>query len=243
MTPFYREGRSQATSVYGGQPGPQTDALWAYFSTGKFGPAPEGLPTGTGLPVALHDRPVVFRTFLKDAGSRGIAVGFPIGTHFGFDAGAVRLVDAWQGDFVDASSAWKGRGGMVATGQGGTVWSAPPGPAVVIGDKPEKWPTDSGPEKGYRFKGYRLDAKGVPTFMYEASGVRIAERFEPGGETLIRRRFEVRGLKPGQIAWIAIGPKAAAIIEGQGTAEVLTVGGIACIALTSDGAAVVNVSK
>jgi hypothetical protein len=132
---------------------------------------------------------------------------------------------------------------MVATGQGGAVWSAPPGPAVVIGDKPEKWPLESGPENGYHFKGYRLDPKGVPTFMYEASGVRIAERFEPGGDSLVRRRFEVRGLPSGQTAWIAIGPKAAAIIEGQGSAEILTIGSTPCIALTSDGAAVVNVSK
>jgi len=214
MTEFYKDGKGPIVDVYGGDPDKQTQALWAYFTIGQFAPAPEGLPTGKGLPLTLGDKPLVFRTFLKSAGSRGIAVGYPIGTHFGFDAGAVRLVDSWSGDFVDATSAWKGRGGEIAGGQGKVVWKAPAGPSLVIGDKPEAWPTATGRDAGYSFKGYRLDSKGVPTFLYYIGSVEVQERFEPGEELgSIRRTFTVSGVSAGQTVWLNVGPGAVSSIS------------------------------
>lgn len=206
MTEFYKDGKGAITDVFGGDPDTQSQALWAYFTTGEFGPAPEGLPTGKGLPVALGERPAVFRTFLKSAGSRGIAVGFPIGTHFGFDAAAVRLVDAWQGDFIDATSAWKGRGGEIAGGQGHSLWKAPAGPALVIGERPATWPSTTGRDAGYAFKGYRLDSAGVPTFLYRIGEAEVQERFEPAAGGGITRTFEISGLPAGATVWLNTGP-------------------------------------
>lgn len=224
MTAFYASGHGPVLDVLSGDPDKQTDALWVYFATGKMGPAPEGLPTaGAGLPVAVGDKPVVFRTFMKDAGSRGIAVGYPIGLHFGFDATAVRLVDAWQGEFIDASAAWKGRGGQVADGQGKTLWSAPAGPPLVIGAKPERWPAATGHEAGYQFKGYRFEKDGTPVFMYtvasgetgtSAAPISVEERFVPRPKpgVLLARRFELTGLTPGQTVWMDAGKGQCAVV-------------------------------
>ncbi len=210
MTAFfhYPDGKSQVKDVFGGEFDRQADALWAYFvssggptSAGGV-PAPEGLPAEGGLPLIVGSKPVVFRTFLKDGGSRGIAVGYPIGMHFGFDATGVRLVNAWKGEFIDATSSWKGRGGMTATGQGKTIWKAPAGPAIVIGPKPEAWPAEGADTK---FEGYRLNAAGVPTFLYRVGGAEVEEVFEPAEKGEIKRTFVVKGLKAGDVVWLATG--------------------------------------
>ncbi|QOI99557.1 MAG: c-type cytochrome [Phycisphaeraceae bacterium] len=219
MSAFYEMGRSSAVDVLSGDHERQPDAMWAYFQLGKFAPPPEGLPArGATLSLRVGERPRVFRSFLKNAGSRGIAVGYPSGLHFAFDATAVRLVEAWRGDFVDATGAWKGRGGTISGGQGPTVWTAPAGPAVVIGPAPEPWPRAGGVGAGYAYKGYELDASGVPTFTYTVTGegrtVTVRETFVPHGRAgaLIDRRFEL----------IGAGGLTVSINAGGGKAEVVT---------------------
>lgn len=208
MSAFYATGKGPVTDVFGGDPERQSEALWAYFTTSAGGGAgpPEGLPAANGLPLVVGDRPVVFRTFLKEAGSRGIAVGYPIGVHFGFDAAGVRLATAWKGEFVDATSAWKGRGGDVATGQGKAIWTAPAGPSLVIGARPAAWPDGASKEGGYRFEGYRLDDKGVPTFLYQVGASHVEEMFEPVDNGQIRRTFTVKNVPSGAIVWLNTGP-------------------------------------
>lgn len=166
MPAFWVTGNSAATSILGGEATKQIEALWAYFQQGEFAPLPEGIKVDAGLALKPNTTPLVFRTFLKDAGSRGIAVGYPgNGPHFGFDADQVRLRDAWTGEFVDASSAWRGRGGMKADGQGPQVWSAPDGPAILIAADVTTWPDATGPDAGTHFKGYEFNAKREPTFV------------------------------------------------------------------------------
>jgi hypothetical protein len=195
------------------------------------------------LKLTVGKRPIVMRTFLKDAGSRGIAIGFPAsagGLHFALDAENSRLVEAWSGDFLDATNVWAGRGGSVVGGQGPTVWKAPSGPALVIGLWPGtggagEWPTQTGRDVGWSFRGYKLDHEGVPTFMYRAPAgagaagtVDVLERIEPTGRgNEFKRTFEVRGLPAGANVWVNAGPKAAesapvgnaAAIEGSDQAD------------------------
>lgn len=214
MPSFYENGIGAVTSVFGGDSVKQSDAMWAYFNLGEFMPAPDGITKPEGYVIKVGSRPVVMRTFLRDGGSRGIAVGFPdsLGAiHFAFDAEKVRLVDAWQGTFLNASGAWAGRGGNVTGGQGSGLWSAPNGPAIVIGEKaPTTWPTLSGRDAGYRFKGYRLDDKGFPTFEYdvkvsEQATAHVMERFEPTADKKIKRTFEIKGLPKGASVWLRNG--------------------------------------
>lgn len=211
MTNFFTtNGTSAITEVFGGEGHKQADAMWAYFTLGEFMPAPAGIQQAKGLQIRVGDRPRVMRTFMKNAGSRGIAVGYPEamgGVHFAFDAEAVRLVEAWRGDFLDASGAWANRGGTIVGGQGGRVWSAPKGLALVVGTQPKAWAETTGREAGLRFRGYTLDERGIPTIMYDmprndgsARGISVRERFEPTGAATegrpagIRRAFEVSGI-------------------------------------------------
>lgn len=232
MPSFYENGVGAVSDVFGGDSVKQADALWAYFNLGEFMPAPEGLTKSDGYVIKVGTRPVVMRMFMKDAGSRGIAVGYPesLGSiHFAFDAEQVRLSDAWQGAFLNASGAWAGRGGNTAGGQGSIVWTAPPGPALVFGAEPKQWPTLTGRDGGYRFRGYRLDEKGVPTFDYEATltgkiAVQISERFEPTADKRIKRTFTVTGLPDGQRIWLRQGKSATENASILNVAEVRTSG-------------------
>lgn len=213
MSEFYAAGKSSAVDVFKGSHLQQPEAMWAYFQLGEFGPAPSGLGSkGNDVKLAPDSRPVVFRSFLSHAGSRGIAVGYPAGVHFAFDGNAVRLVEAWKGDFMDASGAWKGRGGNVTGGQGKAVWTAPKGAPIALGNQqPAAWPEKTGKDAGLAFKGYILDEAGIPTFQYSLkSGDRtltVAERFTPGptGEALFTRVLNVKGAK-GAPFWINAGP-------------------------------------
>ncbi len=207
MSEFFLNGRSSVTTVLGGDHEKQTDALWSYFQLGKLAPSPDGLTVKGSMTLRVGDKPVVFRSFLEHAGSRGVAVGFPIGLHFAFDADTCRLVEAWQGDFIDATGAWKSRGGSVTGGNGKPVWTAPVGPSVVVGPQPAEWPKVPGVEAVVQFKGYELNLQGVPTFNYTIdAGVRkivVHERFEPTGSKtlLIGRTFKIEGAK-GLELWI-----------------------------------------
>ncbi|MCC6970679.1 MAG: c-type cytochrome [Phycisphaerales bacterium] len=201
MIAFFQTGSSNYKDLYAGDATKQIEALWAYFSLGEFAPAPVGLPSeNRGLVLPVGDKPVVFRSFLKNAGSRGIAVGFPAGLHFAFDAASARLVEAWRGDFIDASGAWKDRGGGITPEKGDIVWNAPKGPALLIaGEKPAAWPDKA----DVSFKGYSLDAAGAPTFNWVQAGVTIAEKFEPvDAGKAIKRTFTIGGLPPGAKVWL-----------------------------------------
>lgn len=206
MPTFYPGATGAVTSVLGGDPAKQADAMWAYFNMGGFMPEPDGLPGGNPMLVQVRDRPVVLRTFLKSAGSRGIAVGFPSGMHFAYDAGECRLVEAWKGAFLDASGAWANRGGTEAGGQGPRVWQGSAKPTVMVAAAGAMEPGDG---SAPAFNGYSLDEGGVPTFYSHLtqpgdSGVEviIEERFAPAGDGKFRRHFNVRGVMEGVEVWI-----------------------------------------
>lgn len=209
MPAFYATGKGAVTDIFNGDPDKQADAMWAYFTLGEFAPAPEGVPDSKGFALRVADRPLVFRTFLKDAGSRGIAVGFPgNGPHFAFDAATCRLVSAWHGAFLDASGAWAGRGGQVTDGQGDGDWK---GECVTIVPKPDSTEEAWAPFATIvvsRFGGYTLDKAGVPTFRYTVQGtnreskpagtvLQVEDRFEPDAkaDVLFKRSFIVRGME------------------------------------------------
>lgn len=169
MPDFGTGNASTLADVLDGDMRRQSDAMWCYFRLGERMPAPDGVEPTRGLEIVVDRRPVVMRAFLPAAGARGIAVGTPVGVHYAFDAEAVRLVDAWQGDFLDASGSWAGRGGNTLGGEGDVVWTAPPGPAFSFFDDPDHWPhwpAEAGIRTDFRFRGYRLDREGTPTFLY-----------------------------------------------------------------------------
>jgi hypothetical protein len=204
MPGFFEAGESPIQEVLDGDAVAQAEAMWAYFSLGASMPPPVGLPSSGGLQLQVGERPLVHRTFFADS-PRIIAVGLPIGVHYAFDATEVRLLQIWKGDFLDAGAAWSGRGGQVAGGQGPASWQAPEGPALIGKDADLA-----------EFAGYRLDAAGLPTFLYHFSAATVEEHIAPDPDraSQLLRKLKIQDLPEGTSFWFRAGRAKLSEIQG-----------------------------
>jgi mono/diheme cytochrome c family protein len=240
MPSIILDGRTMLDTVLGGNADAQAEAMWAYLSLGPTLPLPEGLQPLKGLTLTVADRPVVLRTFMPEAGSRAVAVGYPGGVSTVFDAAQCRLAYTWTGNFLDVSPVWAGRGGNPAKVLGTKFWTAPPGCPWGLG---EKGPPDFAaqakdplfgallPEgqvyQGERilyFEGYKLDNAGQPTFSYrlgadEKKSVKIMEQPLPlrsSAAVGLERHFKV-DLQPGPDVWLHLGAaKKVRLLDAKG---------------------------
>lgn len=186
MPQAFVDGKSTLSTVLNGDPKGQAEALWTYLSLGPGLPLPEGMEPPKGLTVLVKDRPEVLRTFMTEAGSKAIAVGYPGGVNVAFSADQCRLAYSWAGNFIDASPVWNNRGGAPAKLLGPKFWSAPAGhpwgltsgaaqppdfaaratnPAFGLPLPLEPARVYDGP-MAVKFDGYALDKDGRPTFRY-----------------------------------------------------------------------------
>mgnify|MGYP004237773325 FL=1 len=122
------------------------------------------------------------------AGFRGIAVGFPGGLNYAFDANNGTLSGLWSGDFVSAR--WDGQGAGGFNPASRPIQLARDLSIFTLGDHKKPWPLkpfmdDENPVNpdpqyprnlGYRFRGYYLDEEKVPTFMYSMQEIYIEDR-------------------------------------------------------------------
>lgn len=254
MPTVFPEGHSTITDVDNGNADAQAADIWAYLSLGKGLPLPEGLEPPKGLVLTVKDRPVLIRSFMPEAGSRCIAVGYPGGVSTTFDAATCRLAYAWSGNFLDASPVWDNRGGAPAKVLGSIFWRGPASCAVGVttsaeppdfaarakdpayGALPPQGQTYQGTRQ-LRFKGYEIDKQGAPTYEYqldpeEAHPVDVSERAEPlhsiAGTGLGRRL--TLSVPADATAWLLAGEAGAEpqFLDAQGMPVKLD--------LTSDGA-------
>jgi cytochrome c2 len=224
MPQAFVDNKSLLATVYGGNPKLQAEAVWAYLSLGPGLPLPEGMEPPKGLVIAVKDRPEVVRTFLPDAGTKAITVGYPGGVSVAFSADQGRLAYAWAGNYLDASPVWNNRGGNPAKLLGPKFWTAPAGHPWALTANPEAVPDFlaranspafgaplplepariyDGPE-AVRFDGFSLDKAGRPTFRYtlaegpKGTTLKVAETPAPlkgGIASGVARKFEVE--RPG----------------------------------------------
>ncbi len=163
MPSFWPNGVAANQAILGGDTDRQIAALLAFAKLGKG--EPEGFPATTKGEFELipTDRPIVQRTFLKDTGTHAILVGFPAGIHLAYDGLGARPSLLWKGKFFDAYNTWFTRA---------APFEKPLGEVIAT------WPSPAGVEK-VRFGGYRLDEKGVPSFLWSVGNTQVIETFEP----------------------------------------------------------------
>lgn len=172
-------GKSLLPQVLGGDTRAQIEAVWMFLSEGRNASEPYGLGRNP-IPLVAAGEPVIYRNFIRGAGPRAIGVGYPEKVNLAFDANTMRIALIWQGAFIDASRHWTGRGEGFQGPLGDNVLSLASGPSLATlatGSAP--WPDQPPRETGYAFRGYRLDAKGRPTFLYDFGLVHVADTPEP----------------------------------------------------------------
>ncbi|MCC9603303.1 cytochrome c [Stieleria sp. JC731] len=185
MPTFFPNGESNRKDLLDGDVDRQLAAIWAYL--GK-------LP-GSGLPRSIdeirsanfelvpNENPIVLRTFMDDAGTHAIAVGFRQELNFAFDAERLRLALMWKGRFLDAKGTWYER-------------FTPP--ANPLGTERIVFPLNAGrllPDERAQFRGYRLDEHGVPTFLYRIGDLDFTDKISPSSEKSLRRTVTMTQLK------------------------------------------------
>ncbi|MEY2820766.1 MAG: hypothetical protein RL105_338 [Verrucomicrobiota bacterium] len=166
MPSFWPGGKSFNPAILGGDTDRQIAAIFKFAESANG--EPEGFPQNRNgeFEIVPKDRPVVQRAFIEGVGTHAILVGFPSGVHLAYDGDKGGPGVAWKGRFFDAYLTWFSRF---------PIFEKPLGAEIFT------WPKPSG-----RFLGYRLDAKGSPTFITEQAGVRVEETFE-GVEGGLRR--------------------------------------------------------
>lgn len=243
MPIIFHEGRTLLDEVLDGSAEKQANAMWSYLALGPTLPLPEGLDPPKGLILTVKDRPVVLRTFMPDAGSKAIAIGYPGHVSVAYDAAQCRLAYAWSGNFLDASPVWNDRGGNPARILGTRFWEAPrgfPWAVIPLGTLPDfagqagnaafgaalpEGQTFSGPMRLHS-DGYQLgNSDGQPTFLYHldlpgSEVARFQERAVPqriAAGVGIRRDFTLT-VPSSAAAWLLLGESSTSplLLDAQG---------------------------
>lgn len=198
MPAFFIDGKSQGSKLFSGHAQQQIEALWVYLREVKEIRLPEGMEDGADYELKPTTRPIIHRTFIENVGTYAIAVGFPEGIHFAYDARTMRPAVVWRGRFIDAESAQADRFTPFVKPLGESVVSLPTG-ASLAPEASGPWTADA-----LRFTGYRLDDARVPIFQYQRGALRIEESLRPAedGKSL-RRKWVLSG--PPQTQWVRIG--------------------------------------
>jgi azurin len=152
------------------------------------------------IPLVVEKEPVIYRNFITGAGNRGLGVGYPGGINVAWNAEQMNLALVWRGAFIDAGRHWTGRGGGAQAPLGFDVFR-PAGelcrPFAVLNSTSEEWPTASPGERptDLTWKGYTLDAKRFPTFLYEWNNVKVTDRFDVEGDAVAGAGKLIRTVK------------------------------------------------
>ena len=189
MPTFFPGGKSAIPEILDGDMDQQIAAMWSYLKDVKSRRLPEKIEEARNQAFELvpHERPIVIRTFMETAGTHAIAVGFPEGVHFAFDAERMRPAQAWRGRFLDAYGTWFVRSAPPATPLGEDVVPLPSGwPLALLSSGNAPWPAETKEVDHYKFLGYRFDTRGIPTFRYRYRDFIVEDRIEPAGDGLRR---------------------------------------------------------
>ena len=150
----------------------QIDSIWAYLGEVDQSRLPEGLEKTGNFELKPKDKPIVFRTFMENAGMHAIAVGFPEGVHAAFDSKNVHWSMFWRGQFLDAESTWDDRFTPLAKPLG-KEFTQPTTLFPIL-------ESDGKLRAAPQFRGFRKNADGAPTMLYHYAGLDIQDTVEPG---------------------------------------------------------------
>jgi hypothetical protein len=132
---------------------------------------PERVPAPL-IAVQSTNTPEIVRSFMEHNNKKlthVVSVGDPHQVHYSYDLLQGGLLQVWKGDFLNATEMWYERGEpQTATALGAAI--------TLAGNCPIYEPTNTKDSiTAYTYKGYSLDAKGLPTFKYEYKQQKITD--------------------------------------------------------------------
>jgi mono/diheme cytochrome c family protein len=217
MPAAWPDGMSLLPKVFDGNTARQIESIWRFLSDGANAAEPYGLGREP-MPLVPEKEAILYRNFIKGAGPRAIAVGYPEKANIAYDANEMRIALIWQGAFMDASRHWSGRGEGFQPPLGDNVVPLPEGPPFAVLPSPtHPWPTERARSLGFRFHGYRVTKDQRPTFLFDFDKVRVEDFPNAVAGTdpaAIERSLTFRAEEPVDNLWFraAVGEK----IEAKG---------------------------
>ena len=182
MPTAFPNGKSVIPELFGGDPNQQLVAMWSYLEKGTAGGVPDGISGGM-IEIKPTEKPVIYRNFIAGLSDRGIAVGYPENANLAWDADNLCLTLLWQGRFMDGSMHWNGRGQGRQRPLGDNIIQLENvSPVAVLASSEAAWPDSAPKDRDYRFSGYRLDKKGLPTFRYRTQSFEVQDKAIPIAE-------------------------------------------------------------
>jgi hypothetical protein len=205
MPSAWPDGQVLLPKILDGDAQAQIASVWLYLSDGGSAPIPSGL-VGSPIELIPDSEPIIYRSFIRDAGPRAIGVGYPEKVNLAFDANNLRLALVWHNAFIDASMHWVGRGSGFQSPLGDNVLKLADGPsfAVLEDVTSTPWPDKSARELGHHFRGYRLDELRRPTFLYSVGDANIEDAPEPVSDqpfAPFRRTLRISADAPVEHLW------------------------------------------
>jgi hypothetical protein len=166
------------------------------------------------------DEARIYRNFIQGAGPRAIGVGYPGEVNLAWDANDLRPALIWQGDFMDASKHWVGRGSGFQGPAGFNTLNLPRGLSLaILEDEDAPWPSTGGRTPDTRFKGYQLDESRFPAFRYIFHGIEVTDYYEPfeaGDAFVLRRTMTLKGKAVKGLTYLAASGENLQVIEPGG---------------------------
>jgi mono/diheme cytochrome c family protein len=195
MPTFFPNGVSNSPDIADGDAVRQLASLWDYLHAAADTPLPDRLKSERlhNFELVPTDKPLVLRTFMEEVGTHAIAVGFPGGFSFAYDAWNLRPAIAWRGRFLDAHPIWFDRftPPTPPLGERVVTWAPPPSFARLDSRK-TPWPEPTPPASPQAWRGYHLDQDGIPIFRYRWEPFLVQERLAPLADgTGLQRRIEI----------------------------------------------------
>ena len=188
MPNFWPGGQSTRPDVLNGDREKQIEALWEYLSDGTRAKKPAGLMRQLDE-LRVFDKAEIARG-RGTAGFRGIGVGYPGRLNLAFDSEEMALRLLWKNGFVTIT-----HGSFKASGDQRIAFPAGV-PFHRLESMDASWPYKGKKDylfpqnKGYQFRGYRLDKERRPTFRYRYGDIMVEDFFEEVLENGVSTKFK-----------------------------------------------------
>ena len=184
--------------------------VWWKAELGLFAAGPEirpyALHAETSLPspqavgeidITPTSQVELIRSFVMFNGKKRthvISIGTPAGTHYTYDLDQGTLLYAWRGDFADVTEMFYQRGEPQLLRPRGvkTTFSGKP-TVAMLAEANANMPDTLDEYKDLVYKGYSLDAGGLPSFKYQYKGAELTEKIVPSADGGITTTITANG--------------------------------------------------
>ncbi|MCY1367112.1 hypothetical protein D9M69_540290 [compost metagenome] len=116
-----------------------------------------------------------------------ISIGSPEGLHYTYDLDKGAVIQAWKGDFLDATPMWDDRGDGSSKPLGSLTFFNHDLLLNRIGST--AWNDTTG--TGFRPLGYDLDENNLPTFNYQIAGQKVSDKLRISDGKYLDREIRI----------------------------------------------------